>query len=151
MSDLHVAFRVGEATYVVPANAVIQMESFSGATRVPGAPDYVLGLVQLRGAIVPVIDLRARFRLPPAEPTLDSRIVVVERDKRRVALLADAARDMLKISATEFEDPPEVVAAQAAGFVRSVARVGNRLVMLIDCDRVIGEEDFHGQPHIEHG
>jgi purine-binding chemotaxis protein CheW len=151
MIELHVAFRVGDATYVLPASSVIQMESFSGATRVPGAPEYVAGLVQVRGTVIPVLDLRARFRLPPIEPTLDSRMVVVERGKRRVALLVDSAREILKLDPESFEPPPEVMAAQSEHFVRSVARLGERLVMLIDCDRVIGEEDIHGQHQIQHG
>jgi purine-binding chemotaxis protein CheW len=151
MSELHVAFRVGDATYVLPAATVVQMESFSGATRVPGSPAHVAGLVQVRGAIMPVVDLRARFQLPPAEATVDTRIVVVERESRRVALLVDSARDILKIDPAAFEPPPEVVAAQSAGFVQSVARVGGGMVMLIDCDRVIGKEELHGQYDTEHG
>jgi purine-binding chemotaxis protein CheW len=151
VTELHVSFRVGDGTYVLPASSVVQMESFSGATPVPGAPSYVAGLVQVRGAVLPVVDLRARFQLPPLAPTLDTRMVVVERNERRVALLVDSARDMLKIDAAAFEAPPEVVAKQSAGFVRSVARVGERLVMLIDCDRVIGEEEIHGQHDIDHG
>lgn len=147
MTELHVAFRVGDSTYVLPASSIVQMESFNGATRVPGTPEYVAGLVQVRGSVVPVVDLRARFKLPPVEATLDTRIVVVEREKRRVALLVDSARDILKIDPASFEPPPAVVAAQSAHFIRSVARIGERLVMLIDCDRVIGEEDIHGQHH----
>lgn len=143
MSLLHVAFKVADANYVIPASMVVQMESFTGATRVPGAPDYVLGLVQVRGAVLPVVDLRARFRLPAREPTLDSRIVVVDCGGRRAALLVDSARDMLKFEPSAFESPPEVVANQASGFVRSVARVDDRLVMLIDCDRVLGENEIH--------
>lgn len=151
MTELHVAFRVGEATYVLPARSVVQMESFSGATRVPGAPDYVAGLVQVRGSLVPVVDLRVRFRLPPAEPTLDTRIVVVEQRKRRVALLVDSAREILKLEPSAFEPTPDVVAAQSAHFVRSVARIEGRLVLLIDCDRVIEEEKVHGHHDTEHG
>lgn len=143
MTELHVAFKVGDATYVLPASSVVQMESYTGATRVPGAPEYVAGLVQVRGAVVPVVSMRARFQMPAVEDTLDTRIVVVERRGRKVALLVDSARDMLKIDPAAFEPPPEVVAKQAAGFVRSVARVGSKLVMLVDCDRVIGEEELH--------
>jgi purine-binding chemotaxis protein CheW len=145
VSDLHVSFRVGDSTYVVPASSIIQMESFDGATRVPGVPDYVAGLVQVRGAVLPVVDLRARFGLPRIDRTLDSRLVVIESKARRVALLVDSARDILKIAISEFEPPPDVVAKQASGFVRSVARIGEKLVMLVDCDRLIGEENIHGQ------
>ena len=70
------------------------MESFAGATPVPGAPPYVAGLVQVRGRVVPVVDLRARFGLPAAEPTLDTRIVVAQHGERTVGLLVDSAREV---------------------------------------------------------
>ncbi|HEX2734773.1 MAG TPA: chemotaxis protein CheW [Polyangiaceae bacterium] len=144
MTDLHISFKVGDTTYVLPTRSIVQMESFEGATRVPGTPSYVIGLVQVRGAVVPVLDLRARFGLPPIDRTLDSRIVVVERSGRRVALLVDSARDILKIAASDFESPPDVVTKQASGFVSAIARVAEKLVMLVDCDRLIAEEDTHG-------
>jgi purine-binding chemotaxis protein CheW len=141
---LHVLFSVGEATYALPASTVAQMESFTSATPVPGAPSHVAGLVQIRGAVVPVVDLRVRFGLPPAERGLDARVVVVQRGDRRVALLADSAREVARIDPAAFAPPPESVTAQSAGFVEAVAQLGARLVLLIDCDRVIGEEVIHG-------
>lgn len=140
MNDLHVVFRVGDSTYVLPAEAVIQMDSFTGATPVPGTVPHVAGLVQVRGVVVPVIDLRVRFGLPKAAPVLDSRVIVVERENRRVGLLVDSAREVARIDQSAFAPAPEVVSEQSARFVTAVARVGERLVMLIDCDRVIGEE-----------
>ena len=144
MSDLHVLFTVGDATYTLPASMVVQMESFAGATPVPGAAAHVAGLMQVRGAVVPVVDLRRRFGLPPIEHGIDARVVVVERRGRRVALLADAAREVVRIDDGAFAAPPEEIAAQSARFVRAVAQLGRRLILLIDCDRVIGEEEIHG-------
>lgn len=146
MSELHVVFRVDDASYVLPAARVLQMESFTGATRVPGTPQYVTGLVHLRGKVVPVVDLRARFGLPPIERGLDARIVVVQQGERQVALLVDAAREVIALEPDAFQAPPEIIAVQSRRFVSAVARQGARLFMLIDCDRVIGEEDVHGQP-----
>ena len=150
MSALHVLFKVAGAEYVVPASDVVQMESFTTATRVPGTPAYVAGLVQIRGRVVPVVDLRARFGLPPAEPVLDTRVVVVKQGERVVGLLVDSAREVLAIAPEAFRPPPEVVSEQAAGFVKAIAQVGGRLLMLIDCERVIGEERLHGKErHLE--
>jgi purine-binding chemotaxis protein CheW len=146
MSVLHVVFRVGETDYVVPASDVLQMESYAGATVVPGTASYVAGLVQVRGRVVPVIDLRARFGLPPVAPTLDTRIVVVQRDERNVGLLVDSARDVVQLAPEALKPPPDVLARDGRGFVRAVAKVGERLVMLIDFEKVIGEE----QPHAGH-
>jgi purine-binding chemotaxis protein CheW len=144
MSTLHVMFRVADAAYVVPAADVAVMESFEGATRVPGTPAHVAGLVQIRGAVVPVVDLRVRFGLPPAAPTLDSRVVVVQAGTRRVGLLVDSARDVVRIAEDAFQPPPAAIQRQASGFVQAVAQVAGRLVMLIDHAKVIGEEQGDG-------
>lgn len=145
MSELFVMFRVGDAAYAVPSSAVVQLESFSTATPVPGTQDYVEGLVQVRGTVVPVINLRVRFGLPRVESTIDTRVIILQRGERLVGLLADSAREVLKLEPSEFQPPPEVVARQSKGFVRAVANLPSRLVMVIDCDRVIGTEDLHGQ------
>ena len=145
MSVLHVLFRVAEAEYVLPASQVLHMESFNGATRVPGALPYVVGLVQVRSRVLPVVDLRVRFGLPAREPTLDSRILIVQHGTRAVGLLADSAREVLRIDPQLFFPPPELVGEQAAGFVTQVAELGARLVMLIDSGKVIGEEAPHGE------
>jgi purine-binding chemotaxis protein CheW len=144
MSALHVLFRVADGEYALPASEVLHMESFAGATRVPGTQPHVAGLVQIRSRVIPVIDLRLRFGLPAAELTLDSRVVVVQCGERNVGLLADSAREVLKIDPESFRPPPEVVAQQAGGFVLSVAQVGGRLIMLMSSRTVIGEEVLHG-------
>ncbi len=145
VSVLHVVMRVADAEYVVPADAVVVMESFETATRVPGTPAHVAGLVQIRGAVVPVVDLRARFGLPAIPHTLESRVVVVQDAGRKVGLLADSAREVVRIAPDAFHSPPEVIARQGRGFVRSVAQAGNRLVMMIDFHKVIGEERIDGE------
>lgn len=144
MSVLHVLFKVAEADYALPASEVLHMESFAGATRVPGTLPYVMGLVQIRSRVVPVVDLRARFGLPAHDATLDSRVLVVQWGERVLGILADSAREVLRIDTSLFKPPPKVVAQQAAGFVASVAQVGTRLIMLMDYKKVIGEEVLHG-------
>jgi purine-binding chemotaxis protein CheW len=145
MNSLYVLFRVGESEYALPASEVTQMESYDGATPVPGAAPHVIGLVQMRGRVVPVVDLRRRFGLPPAERTLDSRVVVVDRGGRAVGLLVDSAREVVHLDDAALEAPPEVLSAQGDRFVRSIARTGDRLLMLIDFQKVVGEEGSHGQ------
>ena len=140
MIVLHVGFRVGAADFVVPASEVLHLESFETATRIPGAPVFVAGLVQVRGRLVPVVDLRVRFGLPPIEHSIDRRIIVVQNEARVAGLLVDSSREVLRIDDASFEKPPEMIEAQAAGYVRAVATIAKRLVLLIDVHRVIGEE-----------
>jgi purine-binding chemotaxis protein CheW len=141
MTTLHVSFRVGTADYVLPAAQVLHLESYELATRVPGAPAYVAGLVQVRGRVVPVVDLRARFGLPPTEHTIDHRVIVVQVGARVAGLLVDSAREVLQLDATSFEKPPEMI--EGSGFVTAVATVTKRMFLLIDVPRVIGEELTH--------
>lgn len=141
---LHVMFRVGKADYVLPADQVLHLESFESATHVPGAPPYVAGIVQVRGRIVPVVDVRNRFGLAPIEHSIDRRVVVVQIGARIAGLLVDSAREVLQIDAAAFEKPPEVIEQQSAGFVKAVATVAKRLFLLVDVPRVIGEESSHG-------
>ncbi|HEY4188270.1 MAG TPA: chemotaxis protein CheW [Polyangia bacterium] len=144
MSDLHVLCKVADTEYVLPAADVLQMESYVGATKVPGAAEQVAGLVQIRGRVVPVVDLRVMFGLPPIAPTLDSRVVVMKRADRVVGLLVDSAREVLKIPAADFHPPPAVMVQQTDGLVKAVAQTGKRLLMLIDFIKVIGEEQDDG-------
>jgi purine-binding chemotaxis protein CheW len=144
MTALHVVFKVGSAEYALPAADVVQMESFSGVTPVPGSPPFVAGIVQVRGRVVPLLDLRARFGLAPGATSIDRRIVVGEHAGRAVGLLVDSAREVLNIAAESFKPPPRMIADGAAGFVKAVAQVGPRLLMLLDFPKVTGEEVLHG-------
>jgi purine-binding chemotaxis protein CheW len=144
MSTLHVICKVGDAEYAIPADDVFQMEAFNGATPVPGAPAYVTGLVQVRGQVIPVLDLRLRFGLAAQAATLESRIVVMKLGERLIGILVDSAREVQNIAAESFKIPPGIVAVQSAGFVKSVAQLKDRIVMLLDSEKVIGGEVAHG-------
>ncbi len=139
MTVLHVAFKIAGAEYVLPASAVLHLESFDGATPVPGTAKFVVGLVHTRGQVVPVVDLRVRFGLPPAERALDSRVIVVQVGNRTAGLLVDSAREVLDIEADAFHAPPELIDDQAMGLVQAVAQTAERMVMLINLPKLIGE------------
>lgn len=144
-ATLHVLFKVADSDYVIAASDVLHMESFSGATRVPGTESHVVGVMQIRQRVVPIIDLRRRFGLPETEPTIDSRVVVVQSDARAVGLLVDSAREVVQLTAEAFRPPPDVITQRAQGFVAQLAQAGARLVMLIDLRKVIGEEAVNGE------
>lgn len=137
---LHVVFKVGDAEYLVAASDVLHMESYEGATPVPGTATYVAGIVQIRGRVIPVVELRARFGLPPAAPTIDTRVIVIQIGDRTVGLVVDSGREVMKIAPEQLHPPPKLMTDGAAGFVKAVAHVDKRLLMLIDVAAVAGEE-----------
>lgn len=135
---LHVVFRLGETDYALPASVVVQMEDYAGASAVPGAPPFVAGVVQLRGKVVPVVDLRLRFGLAAVD-TPGRRVVVGEVGERRVALLVDSAREVAGLRPSQLKPPPKLLEAEGRGFVRWVSQIEGRLVLVLDFAKVIGE------------
>ncbi len=140
MSDLYVIFRVADAEYALSAAQVLQLESFSGVTAVPGTRPHVIGIVQVRGRIVPVVDLRLLFGHPPIDASLDNRIIVVEVGSRTIGLRVDSSREVLKLDPEQVHPTPPIVAEQSRGFVLGVVRAGARLLMLFDLAKVLGED-----------
>jgi purine-binding chemotaxis protein CheW len=140
---LHVVFKVAGAEYVLPAEEVLQMESYTGATPVPGTLPYVAGVIQVRGRVVPVVDLRVRFGLPESAPTIDSRVVVGQFKERTVGLLVDSAREVVKLATEQIQPPPPMMADGADAFVKAVAHLEKRMLMVVDFAKVIGEERVH--------
>ncbi|MEI9938734.1 MAG: chemotaxis protein CheW [Pseudomonadota bacterium] len=143
---LHVVFSLAGAEYALPFDSVLQMESYTGATLVPGAPAYVDGIVTVRGLVVPVLDLRTRFGLPRTELSLDARIIVAESEGRVVALRVDSAREVLKLDVDKHQPAPSVVSERSSGFVQAVHPLGKRLLLLIDLPKLLGENSHDLQP-----
>lgn len=143
MSNLHVICKIGESEYAIPADEVYQLESYMNATPVPGAPRYVLGLVQIRQQIVPVLDLRIRFGLPALQPSLECRVVVLKLERRLVGIVVDSAREVQNFSPEQLKAPPELIAQQSKGFVKSVIHLKERIIMLLDTVKVVGGEIAH--------
>jgi len=146
MNGLFIVFRVADADYALSASEVLQLESFTSATAVPGTLPHVIGIVQVRGRIVPVLDLRLLFGEAAVSPTLDTRVIVVEHGERTVALRVDSSREVLKLEAAQVHPPPSVVNERARGFVSAVARVGSRLLMILNLAKILGEEQLHDDP-----
>lgn len=140
MSDLHVICKIGNSEYAIPADEVFQMDTFSGATPVPGAPSYVKGLVQVRQKIIPVLDARVRFGLPETSVDLETRIVVLKFEERLVGMLVDSAREVQNISAASFKEPPELIKAQSEGYVKGVVHYKDRIIMLLDTLKIVSQE-----------
>lgn len=163
MSELHVVFSVADSEYALPAALVRQLETYSGATRVPGSAPYVAGIIQVRGQVIPVIELRKLFGHPSVEPTLDTRVVIAEHGERLVALVVDKSREVVLIDPATVQTTPGLIEGGSRGLFGGLVQLGTRLVMLLDLGKVVGEEDFnvefprrlepgiHGRAQLPHG
>ena len=136
--ELHiVGFQVGRETYGVPIASLHEIVRVTEITAVPDAPEYIEGVINLRGKIVSVIDLRKRFGEKEAAVTRKNRILVVESSGRLTGLIVDSASDVLKISAEDVEPPPAVFQEGGLNCVTGLGKYKNRLIILLDMSRLL--------------
>lgn len=136
--ELHiVGFRVGRETFGVPIGLVHEIVRVPDITSVPDAPDYVEGVINLRGKIVSVVDLRKRFGEKAITANKKNRILVTEVESKMVGLIVDAASEVLKIPEGEIELPPGVFEEDDLHYVTGVGKLGGRLVILIDLNKIL--------------
>ena len=132
-----VGFRVGRETYGVPITSVHEIVRVPEITAVPDAPDYLEGVINLRGKIVSIIDLRKRFGEAAAQPSNKNRILVAEVNGKPLGLVVDSASEVLKIARSEIEAPPALVQEGRLNCVAGVGKVRGRLIILIDLGRLL--------------
>lgn len=115
-------------------------------TRVPNSSPYVKGVINLRGRIVPVVDLRARFHLPQRKPDKETRIVVVELEDKVVGFLMDAVKQVIRVDRDIIEPPPPQATTFDSSYLKGVAKLDDRLLTLLDLNNLLGESDLSGAP-----
>ncbi len=106
-------------------------------TRVPNAPEYVDGVINLRGKVIPIIDLRRRFGMPRKEKDKNSRIIVVELAGKVLGFVVDAVSEVLRIPGSVTEPPPSIIAGIKAEYITAIGKLENRLLILLDLERVL--------------
>lgn len=132
-----VGFRIGKETFGVPIDLVHEIVRVPEITSVPDAPEYVEGVINLRGKIVSVIDLRKRFGENKIERSRKNRILVAEIERKMVGLIVDAASEVLRLSQSEIEDPPDVFDDVELKYVTGVGKLNGRLVILVDLAKIM--------------
>jgi purine-binding chemotaxis protein CheW len=141
--ELHiVGFKVGRETYGVPITSLHEIVRVPEITAVPDAPDYLEGVINLRGKIVSVMDLRKRFGEKQAMLKKQNRILVVEHSGRLAGLIVDSASEVLKIPADAVEPPPAVFQDGGLNCVTGLGKVSGRLVVLLDMSRLLAPESL---------
>jgi purine-binding chemotaxis protein CheW len=132
-----VAFRVGAQEFCVDIMGVREIRGWTPATPLPHAPPYVRGVINLRGAVLPIVDLAMRFGLGPTEPTPRSVIIVVHVHQQIVGLLVDAVSDILTSSEASMQPTPDIASEMAKTFVKGVYAVDGRMISIVTLDCVL--------------
>jgi purine-binding chemotaxis protein CheW len=137
-----VGFRVGRETYGVPINVLHEIVRVPEITAVPDAPDYLEGVINLRGKIVSVVDLRKRFGQPSTVLDRRNRILVVEHRGRLAGMIVDSASEVLKIPESDIEAAPTMMQEGGLDCVTGLAKYQGRLIILLDIDKVLAAREL---------
>jgi purine-binding chemotaxis protein CheW len=136
-----VGFRIGNETFGVRIASVREIVRVPEITSVPSAPETVEGVINLRGKIIPVMDLRKRFGHVDIQPDKKNRILVVELQNKLVGLIVNAASEVLKIPPSEIEAPGSVFAEGESSYVTGVGKLKGRLIILLDVSKLLHQQE----------
>ncbi len=137
-----VTFNLDGETYGINVMQVREVLRYTEIAAVPGAPDYVLGIINLRGNVVTVIDTRQRFGLEPGEITDNTRIVVIEADKHVMGILVDSVAEVVYLRLSEIEKAPSVGNEESSRFIQGVCHKNNELLILIELNKLLTEGEW---------
>ncbi|ADB58427.1 chemotaxis protein CheW [Archaeoglobus profundus] len=140
-----IVFSLGEERYGVDITQVREIIRPTKITRIPNAPDFVEGVINLRGQITTIINLRKRFGLPPKEIDNDTRIIVVEYNDAVIGMMVDTVNEVKYLTSDDIEPLPSIVTSRSeAKFLKGVGKLPDGLLILIDLNKVLSEEEIEG-------
>lgn len=136
-----VSFRLGSEEYGVDISQVQEIIRMVEITHVPRAPHFMEGVINLRGQLIPIIDLRTRFSMSRAEHTKSTRIVVTEIGSKKVGIVVDSVSEVLNIPMEQVEDAPDMIAGVGTEYIQGVGKIANRLIILLDLTMVMSGDE----------
>lgn len=137
-----VTFQLEEETYGINVMQVQEVLRYSEIAPVPGAPDYVLGIINLRGNVVTVLDTRTRFGLPTHEVTDNSRVVIIEAEQQVIGILVDSVAEVVYLRSSEIDSAPNVGTEESAKFIQGVSNREGELLILVDLNKLLTDEEW---------
>lgn len=138
-----ISFTVGEEQYAVDIMSVREIKGWTAVTTLPNQPDYVRGVMNLRGIVVPIIDLRSRFGGPSTDATPIHVVIIMNVGERIIGLLVDAVSDILSINDNQIKDVPAAGQKSESQFLRGIITINEEMVALLSVDKLVEEEEFN--------
>jgi purine-binding chemotaxis protein CheW len=136
----YLSFVLGEEEYGIEILRVQEIKGYTTVTPIPNTPPHIKGVINLRGAVVPVVDLRTKFAMPAVEYTKFTVIVLVAAAGKTIGLVVDAVSDVLNLTDSSIQPPPELGASVDTRFLQGMGTTGERLVALLDMDQLLGQD-----------
>lgn len=136
-AESYILFEIAGTTYALRSRSVQQMEMVEHITPVPNAPPFVEGVVFSRGQVVPTVNVRRCFGFEKKPHDLKTRLVVIAHKDRIVGLLVDSAREFVSIPQSAMQPPPEGISGLSGKYLQSIAKLGDRLILIIDVDELL--------------
>ncbi|MGL6258014.1 chemotaxis protein CheW [Vibrio sp. WXL103] len=137
-----VTFQLEEETYGINVMQVREVLRYTEIAPVPGAPSYVLGIINLRGNVVTVIDTRSRFGLAGGEVTDNTRIIVIESERQVIGILVDSVAEVVYLRSSEIDTTPSVGADESSKFIQGVSNREGKLLILVDLNKLLSDEEW---------
>jgi purine-binding chemotaxis protein CheW len=137
-----ISFTVGAEEYGLELLRVKEVIRMRQITWLPKAPSCVKGIINLRGDVIPIIDLRERFGLASQEKSAMTRVIVVDVEGKSVGMVVDSASQVVRVPADQFDPPPSVMGAESRDFITAVGKLGEKLIIMIDIDRILSTEEL---------
>lgn len=143
-----VTFQLEEETYGINVMQVREVLRYTEIAPVPGAPEYVLGIINLRGNVVTVIDTRSRFGLMEGEVTDNTRIIVIESERQVIGILVDSVAEVVYLRSSEIDTTPSVGTDESSKFIQGVSNREGKLLILVDLNKLLSEDEWDDMAYL---
>jgi purine-binding chemotaxis protein CheW len=144
-----VTFSIGNEEFGVEILKVQEINKMMQVTKIPNSPSFVEGVINLRGKVIPIINLRNKLRLPPKEHNKNTRIIVMEIQGKTIGFIVDAVSEVLRIPRSITEPPPPMIGGVSSEYIVSVGKLEDRLLILLDVDRILSNEEKSALSNIQ--
>lgn len=138
----HVTFSLGVEEYGIEITKVQEIIGYQGFTRIPNVPDFIKGVINLRGTVVPVVDLRKKIEMEEKEYTKFTVIIILEALGRIMGIIVDAISDVVSLTEQEIQDTPSFAVNFRTDFIKGMGKKGEKLIILLDMDKVLSQEEL---------
>ena len=138
----YLSFRIGGEEYGIHILQVQELRGFEKVTRIAGVPDHLLGVINLRGIIVPIIDLRIKFRQPNVSYDQYTVVIIVDLNERTTGIVVDGVSDVLTLSAAQIKPTPHFSGELATDYIRGLGSVEQRMLILVDIEKLLNTEEL---------